>query len=94
MSRISESAQLLKNPDQRQTFTRRSAVVLIKESLEPIPPGANPWQRLLRALAMKLGRIRPDDLRTTFRETRSSRQISLIASLAKNRPGVSYTKTR
>ena len=60
-ARVSESAQFLKNPDQRQTFACRPAVVLIEESLKPFAPWANPRKRLLRALVMKLGRVRPDD---------------------------------
>jgi hypothetical protein len=60
-ARVSQGAQVLKNPDQRQTFTRRSAVVLIKQCLELLPPWADSRQRLLRTLVMKLGRVRSDD---------------------------------
>jgi hypothetical protein len=58
---ISKCTQILKNPDQRQTFARSSAVVLTKQTLELRPPGPNPRQRLLRALVVKLGGVRPDD---------------------------------
>jgi hypothetical protein len=63
---ISKSAQILENPDQRQTLASEPTVVLIKQDLELLPPGTNPWQRLLRALVAKLGGVRPDDLPNHF----------------------------
>ena len=58
---ISKSAQILENPNQRQTLARGLTVVLSKQGLELLPPGANSRQRLLRALVVKLGGVRPDD---------------------------------
>jgi len=43
---ISKSAQILENPDQRQTLARSPPVVLIKQGLKLLPPGANPGKRL------------------------------------------------
>jgi hypothetical protein len=63
---ISKSAQILENPDQRQTLASEPTVVLIKQGLKLLPPGTNPWQRLLRALVVKLGGVRPDDLPDHF----------------------------
>jgi hypothetical protein len=54
---VTEGAQLLEYPDQRQPLARRLALVRQQKTVELVAPGTNPRQRLLAALIAKLGRL-------------------------------------
>ena len=59
---VTEVAQLLVYPDQRQPFSGRLALVFLKQRFKPLSPGTNPGLRLPRSFVMELGRVRADDL--------------------------------
>src|SRR5205085_10660212 len=59
---IAQPAQLLEDPDQRQSLARRLALVRQQLLIELTAPRINPRQRLTTALIAKLGRLRSDNL--------------------------------
>src|SRR6266436_917080 len=59
---ITEGAQLLEYPDQRQPLARRLALVRQQQRVDLGTPRADLRQRLPAALITKLGRLRPDHL--------------------------------
>ena len=65
-SGVAELAQLLVNPDQRQTFARRFARVGRQEPIKLFLPGADLGQRLTLAGIRELRRVRPDHLPHDF----------------------------
>jgi hypothetical protein len=59
---VTKPAQLLKQSDQRQTFTRRLPFVRQKQLIELVPPRTDLGERLRLSLVTELGRFRSDDL--------------------------------
>jgi hypothetical protein len=76
---VAEPAQLLEDPGQRQPPPARPRGIRRQQPIELLPPRPDLRLRLDRPLIGELGRAVRSTLRTTFRETLSSRQISLIA---------------
>src|SRR4051812_24701438 len=59
---VTEPAQLLENPDQRQPLATRLALVRKQQVIKLFTPRINPRQRLATAFVPELGRLRPDHL--------------------------------
>jgi hypothetical protein len=72
---VAKAAQFLEDPDEGQALANR--LVVQQNSIEPLRPGTTLWSRLARSHSKG---VSPDrsTLRTMFRDTCSSRQISLM----------------
>ena len=80
---IATFAQGLENPDQRQPLSRGLRIIGFQQAIKLLLARPDPRQRLRLAPVAELRRRRErTTFRTTFRDTRNSRQISLIAFLS------------
>jgi hypothetical protein len=77
---VAEPAQILEDPRQSHPLPARPRRVRSQQPVERLPPRPDLRLGLHAPLVGELGRPERSTLRTTFRETFSSRQISLIAS--------------
>src|SRR5208283_1304860 len=90
---VTEVAQVLVYPDQRQPFSGRLALVFLKQRFKPLSPGTNPGLRLPRSFVMELGRVRADDLpRDLARDPQLS--ADLLYRLAQREIGAAYLGNR
>jgi hypothetical protein len=59
---VTETAECLENPDQRQPFAARLGLIRRQQLIQRVLPRPNPRQRLLTAFVMKFRRLRPQNL--------------------------------